>query len=88
MQTNPHHLEPLTTYTVYLLVEVVRARAYNGGKKIYKAGSWYCTVRKRLALLPDHFCVIARSLFRNCQIRPVNRFSYCQFDLSIRVLVQ
>ena len=29
---------------------------------------------------------IARSFLRNCQICPGNKFSYCQFDLSISVL--
>ena len=31
---------------------------------------------------------IARSFFRNCQIRPGNKFSYCQIDLSISVFLR
>ena len=36
---------------------------------------------------PSQTSGIARSFFRNCLIRPGNKFSYCQFHLSLSVSV-
>ena len=40
-------------------------------------------IPSRNAYLLKEASGIARSFFRNCQIRPGNKFSYCQIDLSI-----